>query len=149
LLKKYHRTPIDPPNAAFKDGDTEWLPILNVRIGRTRAKPSVRFLAVVDTGSPYCLFSADIGRSVGLHIESGSVHYLTGVVAGAILPAFFHRVNLIVEDNWTIEVTAGFSDQFGAGALLGRRGFFDHFTVRFDHSTPTPSFEIERLLRPS
>lgn len=70
-------------------------------------------------------------------------------MAGVGLPAFFQRVSLAIEDHWTIEVNAGFLDQFGVGALLGRRGFFDNFLVRFDHNTNPPTFEIDRIVRPS
>jgi hypothetical protein len=52
-----------------------------------------------------------------------------------------------IEDSWTLEVMAGFLKDFGIGALLGRRGFFENFTVKFDHSTSPPTLEVDRVAR--
>jgi len=47
----------------------------------------------------------------------------------------------------TVDAMAGFVDGFNVGALLGRRGFFDSFSVRFDHSTHPPTLELDRIVR--
>jgi hypothetical protein len=103
----------------------------------------------MDTGSPYCLFQAALGRSLGLQIEDGIRHEISGIVAGASVPGYFHKVLLSIEDHWTVDIMAGFVDGMGAGILLGRRGFFDNFVVKFDHCKIPPSFEIDRILWPT
>jgi hypothetical protein len=103
----------------------------------------------MDTGSPYCLFQASLGRAIGLKVEEGIRHEISGIVAGASVPGFFHKIIMSVEDIWTVDVMAGFVEGMGAGILLGRRGFFDNFMVKFDHSTAPPSFEIDKIVWPS
>jgi hypothetical protein len=47
-----------------------WRPVLTVQIIHNHAK-SKRFDAIVDSGSDYCLFDANIGASIGIKIISG------------------------------------------------------------------------------
>ena len=84
-----------------------------------------------------------------MSIEKGEQFEIAGVVAGATQKAYFHKISLSIEDTWTIDVTAGFLDDFNVGALLGRRGFFDTFSARFDHSTSPPTIEVEKIIRPN
>lgn len=150
IIRQFRCLPVDPPApTAFKERDIEWFPALQIRVWRKRGKPSRKFIAIADTGSSFCLFQADIGRAIGLDVESGEQYPISGVVAGASLTAYFHRICLSVEDTWTVEVVAGFVDNFNVGALLGRRGFFDTFSVRFDHLNHPPTFEIEKIVRPN
>ena len=118
--------------------------MLFVRLSRRHAKPSGRFSAMLDTGSSFCLFRSDIGRSIGIDVPSGAHQTIGGVVPGASADVYFHRVNLHVEANWIVEINAGFIEGFQWGALLGRRGFFDQFDVKFSHSVNPPTFEIEK-----
>ena len=119
--------------------------MLYVRLAKMHAKPSVRISAMLDTGSSFCLFRADIGRSIGLDIASGIKQAIHGVVPGAQTHAYFHRVQLYVESNWIHEISAGFVENFTWGVLLGRRGFFDKFDIKFSHSTANPTFEINQI----
>ncbi len=119
--------------------------MLFVRIARKHAKPSVRSSAVLDTGSAFCLFRSDIAHSIGIDVSTGIKQPIGGVVPGASTEAYFQRVNLHIEANWIVEVNAGFIDHFQWGALLRRRGFFDRFVVKFDHSTNPPVFEIDPI----
>jgi len=80
--------------------------MLDVRLARKGAKPGPRIAAVVDTGSPFCLFRADLGRQIGLEIERGIVQEIGGVVAGMGEKAYFQRVNLYVEMDWIVEIHA-------------------------------------------
>jgi len=150
IVRLYRSFPADPPApSGFKERDVEWFPAVQVRIWRKHGKPSKRFLAIADTGSPYCLFQASMGKAIGLDLEAGEEHPISGVVAGAELTAHFHRICLSVEDTWTVEVFAGFLEGFSVGALLGRRGFFDTFSVLFDHSKQPPTFEMDKIVRPN
>jgi hypothetical protein len=87
-----------------------------------------------------------MGRSIGIDVPAGTHQTIGGVVPGASAHVYFHRVNLHVEADWIVEINAGFIEGFQWGALLGRRGFFDQFDVKFSHSVNPPSFEIEKIL---
>ncbi|MGB2898200.1 MAG: hypothetical protein WBB89_02970 [Candidatus Acidiferrum sp.] len=145
MKKQYHRLPLTSPLPAFKGEVEEWVPMLYARISKKQAAPSIRFAAMIDTGSPFCLFHAQIGESIGVDIHSGIEQSIAGVVPGVNTPAYFHRLNLHIEANWIVEINAGFIENFQCPALLGRRGFFDRFVVSFDHSVNPPIFEIEQI----
>jgi len=46
-----------------------------------------------------------------------------------------------------IKIRAGFSEEISVAAILGRRAFFENFTITFDLSSSPPGFEIQRLGR--
>ena len=100
----------------------------------------------MDSGSPWCLFHADIGSAIGLDVTKGIEHPLGGVVGGSRGKSFFHKVKLCLPGT-IINVTAGFSGQLSVAGILGRTGFFDNYTVTFDPCSDPPGLEIERVGR--
>jgi len=56
--------------------------------------PTRKFEAIVDSGSPSCLFHADIGKAHGLKVEEGDEGPLGGVIGGAKGLVYYHRVKL-------------------------------------------------------
>ncbi len=121
-----------------------WLPMVFVRVGRGHVE-TPRFLAVVDSGSPYCIFKAEVGSYIGLDVASGIEHAIGGIIHGPQEPIYFHRVRICVEMDWVIEVMAGFVKKLAVTGILGRNGFFHNFHVRFDHSTKPPEIEIKKI----
>lgn len=108
--------------------------------------PTKRFEAIVDSGSAICLFHADIGNAHGLKVESGIRGPLGGVIGGASMDVYYHKVKLCISGNlWMIN--AGFSSKLSVAAILGRHGFFEHHRVIFDPQTNPPGLEIERFYR--
>jgi hypothetical protein len=101
--------------------------------------------AVVDSGSPYCLFRSDVGEYVRIDVDRGQEGQLGGIISGYMEPIYFHKVKLLVEANWCIEVYAGFMRKLRVPAILGRNGFFDTFYVKFDHSVDPPEVEVEKI----
>jgi hypothetical protein len=130
----------------FPKGATEtWFPVLNVSIivGHATSK---RFEAIVDSGSPICLFHADIGRSLGLKIKEGKKAGLGGVVGGPGTDVFYHDIKLkLLAD--IIPITGGFVENLSAAAILGRHGFFENFIVTFDPCGSPPGLIVERVHR--
>jgi hypothetical protein len=118
--------------------------MLHVRVGHNH-KQTPRIQAIVDSGSPYCLFKSDVGQYLGIDIEKGIEAPISGISQGMQEPAFFHRVKIYVEADWVITVTAGFCKKLSVPALLGRNGFFDSFYIRFDHSANPPIFELSKI----
>jgi hypothetical protein len=75
------------------------------------------------------------------------VQQIGGFAANISEPAYFHTVNLHVGTNWSVEIKAGFVENLSMAGLLGRRGFFETFVVRFDHSSSPPYHGLERIPR--
>jgi hypothetical protein len=124
------------------------MPILTVQINNpaTHSPPTKRFEALIDSGAGDTIFLADIGRSIGIKVEKGVKSVVTGIVPGAHLDVYFHDVGLYVGAG-IVRIRAGFADGLSIGAILGRRGFFEHFIVTFDPSANPPGFDLERIAR--
>ena len=106
----------------------------------------MRFEAILDSGCADTLFHSSIGESIGIDIKSGIRYELAGIAKGTKISAHFHDVDLHA-DAHIIRIRAGFSDKLPIAGILGRRGFFEHFIVRFDPTFTPPGFEIERVGR--
>ncbi len=124
-----------------------WIPYLAVRLGAGMQRTPT-FPALVDSGSPYCLFAASVGEFMGLDVASGVREEIYGMSADVHEPAYFHRLKLFVETDWVIEVNAGFVKGLSVGGILGRTGFFDQFRVCFDQSRLPPFLELTRIEKP-
>jgi hypothetical protein len=146
MRRIYKDFPTDEPDPITNESTVPW-PVLRVRVGYGHTQ-SPRFDAVVDSGSPWCLFRGDVGAIIGIKdITKGRKYALGGVIAGTREPAYFHKVKIYIEADWVIECMAGFCQKLGVTGILGRSGFFDSFRVSFDHSGIDPALEIERVLR--
>ena len=100
----------------------------------------------MDSGSPDTLFHASIGESIGLQVDKGIAAPMGGIIKDRRTIVYFHDVGLYVGAD-IISIRAGFCENLSVGAILGRRGFFEHFIVTFDPSATPPGFEIQRLPR--
>lgn len=118
--------------------------MVKIRVGWGHEK-TPRFDAVLDSGSPYCLFRFGVGEYLGIDILRGKESVIGGISEGMQEPVYFHKVKIWVEENWIIEVIAGFVKKLSYTGILGRSGFFDNFYVRFDHTANPPAFEFERI----
>ncbi len=93
------------------------------------------------------MFHAGVCKSIGIRrVEAGVKDELGGVIGGATAPIYFHKVKIFVGSE-QIETMAGFSWQLSVAGLLGRRGFFENFSVHFDPTLSPPIFEVERVHR--
>jgi len=107
---------------------------------------SARFEAVVDSGSPWCLFHADVATAIGINVTHGIEEPLGGVIGGAVGKMWFHTVKLCLLGT-IIDITAGFSPKLSVAGILGRSGFFDNYIVTFDPCNNPPGLNIERIGR--
>jgi hypothetical protein len=107
---------------------------------------SAVFKAIVDSGSATCIFHSDIGSSIGIKPKSGKEFPLLGIVAGISIPAFFHKVTILIAGE-RLETWAGFSPKISVAGILGRIGFFDNFLVTIDPSDSPPWLEVQRIHR--
>jgi hypothetical protein len=141
----YKTFPLVSALPAFSSVKEIWYPIVNVAISY-RHITSKRFEAVVDSGSPFCLFHSDIGRALGIPIEEGGRDTLKGIAKDASSDAYFHEMQLkLVAD--TIPIIGGFIEDLPVAAILGRNGFFDNFVITFDPCSAPPGLALERVHR--
>jgi hypothetical protein len=101
--------------------------------------------AVVDSGSPHCLFRLDVANFLHIDLTNAPKTSMGGVISDVKDDLLFHRIRIQVENNWTFEVVAGFMKKLSVPAILGRTGFFDRFQVTFDHSVSSPELEINKI----
>ena len=145
MIKSYTGFPLEPPHPAFKDEATAWMPVLNVRVGKAHDVWSPRFGAVVDSGSPWCMFPTALADYLGIKVTDGIESKVGGILKADTEPIYFHAVKIQVESNWNITVKVGFTKKLAVSGILGRNGFFDNFIIRFDHSVNPPQLEIEKI----
>ncbi len=100
----------------------------------------------MDTGSPYCLFHAQVGDALGMDVRSGIEGPLGGVIGAAQGKVYYHSIRLYVSGEY-LNIKAGFSYELSVPALLGQNGFFDNFIVTFDNTPHPPCFEVNRIQR--
>jgi len=89
---------------------------------------------LVDSGADDCIFPASFGEQLGLELQSGR-QYSFGGVGSESQEAYFFEIEMEVVGVGRCTISAGFSrslDRRGH-ALLGQNGFFEQFSVRFDH----------------
>ncbi len=104
-------------------------PYLIVRL--THGPKHKDVISLVDSGADLCLFHSDIGRLIGIDVETGSELAFQGV-SGAKASAYLHRVSLTVRGLSNITLDVGFTDSMAVGTgLLGQQGFFEQFHINF------------------
>ncbi len=93
---------------------------------------SVPYEVLVDSGADFCIFDAEIGELLGINIADGEPQTVGGIT-GALETYYVHMVTLKV-GGWPHPVKVGFLPniaRLGYG-VVGQRGFFDIFVVKFD-----------------
>ena len=142
----YRVLPLRSPDPSAPGQTAVWLPMLTVRLGYKHSRLTPQIEAIVDSGSPTCIFSADLCAYLGIALRKGEKGEIGGVVSGPRLALYHHQVHLWVAGE-RIEVTAGFAEGLAVGAILGRRGFFDNFMITFDSSSAPPGLDVQRIIR--
>ncbi len=106
-------------------------PIIPLKI--TIKGEEVRYSALIDSGADFCIFDAEIGEYLGLDIKKGLREEFGGIQERGGAEAFLHEVVLNI-GGWDYKTIVGFSyniAKHGFG-ILGQKGFFEHFIVKFD-----------------
>lgn len=108
-------------------------PIIPIEIGY-EGRP-IKYGALVDSGADFCIFDAQIGEALGIDVRSGKVEKFGGVQSSSPGKAYLHKVILTV-GGWIYSTEVSFSYDiapWGYG-ILGQKGFFDIFKIKFDLS---------------
>lgn len=106
-------------------------PVIPIEITVRRQK--VRYAALIDSGADFCIFDGEIGEYLGLNVREGPKEVFGGIQERGGAKAFLHEV-IINIGGWDHKTIVGFSydiAKHGFG-ILGQKGFFDIFTVKFD-----------------
>jgi len=94
----------------------------------------VRYGALIDSGADFCIFDAEIGEYLGFDIRSGKRLPFGGIQDRTGAEAFLHEAVINI-GGWDYKTALGFSydiAKHGFG-ILGQKGFFDIFAVKFDY----------------
>jgi hypothetical protein len=116
----------------YKNIDGRYRPIIPIELGY--GDQTIRYEALVDSGADLCIFPGDIGRALGLDIESGEPFQLGGVT-GENRMGYFHMITIKV-GKYSYRTRVGFMDTMREGSfgMVGQKGFFDRFAIKFDYA---------------
>jgi hypothetical protein len=125
------------PYSRYKVGGyLESLPLVSVLISCNRKRQ--RVWALIDSGSDMCVFNLEIADLLSIDPNKGKRYELTGLVGGSV-GASGHQVNVVVSSPLNpadklpgVDINVIFSTSLQpVPALLGQKGFFDNFQIRF------------------
>lgn len=106
------------------------LPLLPVSI-RYKQK-EVPVFALVDSGSDLSIFPASLTKTLGIDMKAGKPEEICAI-SGDPFEMYVHQVHLTVIGLSSVDILVGFTESEGVGSgLLGQRGFFDNYMVRFE-----------------
>lgn len=126
---KYRKLNFSPSSDFF--GKFILKPIIPIRISNFDI--SVKYAALIDSGADFCIFDAGIGEYLGLNVRSAAEIQFGGIQSIGGAKAYLHKVNIEIGGH-EFRTDVGFSydiAKHGYG-ILGQRGFFDMFIVKFD-----------------
>ena len=105
-----------------------------IPIKRKLGGKGIGYHVLVDSGADLCFFDAGIGEAVGIKVSSGAPREVFGI-GGKVSIYYIHKVTIEV-GGWPFEIEAGFMPEVAGRVvqygLVGQKGLFDKFTVKFD-----------------
>jgi hypothetical protein len=98
-----------------------------------------KFIAYVDSGASYSIFSARAIKELDFPYKRGRLAHIV-VGDGNSIPVWIHRLEVKIGE-YRFLAPIGFSDKLGvAFNLLGRAGIFDRFDITFSDSKQRVTF---------
>lgn len=94
---------------------------------------SIRYEALVDSGADICIFDSQIGEALGMDIYDGLKQSVTGITGN---PQYYYVNEIILSvGGFEHRIEVGFSPNISTDGygVLGQKGFFDKFVVKFDY----------------
>lgn len=97
----------------------------------TRNDMEVSYEVLVDSGADLCIFDAQIAEILGIEVLKGEKRTVSGLTG---FPEFYYLHHLtIIVGGIELEIEAGFmSMRNDAYGIVGQKGFFDKFIIKFD-----------------
>ncbi len=129
---KFDYSKIKLPEKSDFFGSSILKPIIDIRIAA--GDKSLQYNALVDSGADFSIFHSGVAQALGIDIESGDKLTFGGVQKADAAAAYLHKVTLVI-GGWKYPTIVGFSDEISDDSygILGQRGFFDIFSVKFDY----------------
>lgn len=126
---RYHKLLLPQRSEYF--GSSILKPIIPVKI--TMGKEKLSYAALIDSGADFCIFDAEIGEYLGIDVKKGKNEEFGGIQERGGAKAFLHNITLNI-GGLEYKTIVGFSydiARHGFG-ILGQKGFFDIFVIKFD-----------------
>lgn len=92
----------------------------------------IDYEALIDSGADDCLFPWELVELAGLHIERRNGKVFRGLGGGLVI-GYKGRVNLSL-GGYDFTTESYFAPKLTGYGILGQRGFFDKFRIRFIYS---------------
>ncbi len=104
-------------------------PVIRIEIVRNNLE--VPYEVLVDSGADLCIFDASIAQILRIDIVKGEKHEVSGLTG---FPEFYYLHPITIKvGGLEYKVDVGFMSMRGnAYGILGQKGFFDKFIVKFD-----------------
>ncbi len=133
---KYKKIPLSEKSELF--GHSILRPIIPIQI--IGKEDYFDYEVLIDSGADICIFDGSIGEALGINITSGIPTSFSGVQNLEPSEAYLHNIKISVGGH-KLSIPAVFSFDISTRGygILGQKGFFDIFTVKFDY----PREEIE------
>ncbi len=109
-------------------------PVIPIKVSSPSNPEGFGYEVLVDSGADLCIFHAEIGEALGLDIKKGKPQEVFGIGGKASI-FYLHKITIVV-GGWSREIEAGFMPSVSGNVMqygvVGQKGFFDLFVVRFD-----------------
>lgn len=126
---KYRKFNLSPSSNFF--GKLILKPIIPLKVSKTGAV--LQYAALIDSGADFCIFDAGIGEYLGLNIKSGIEVQFGGIQSLGGAKAYIHKVDLEIGGiQFKTEVGFSYDISKNGYGIVGQKGFFDKFIVKFD-----------------
>ena len=114
------------------DYGISYTPRVPVIFSNPKTKTEIPIMSLVDSGASDTLLDPQVADVLGIDITTGE-RVVYGVVGGTVV-GYLHTLTIrIANDRHTYDVPCSFASPGGdVMALLGQRGFFDHYKVTFE-----------------
>jgi hypothetical protein len=120
-------TKVTMPNAP--DGFVR-VPLLRIRLSWNKKKTPILW-TLIDSGADISLFSKEIAEILALDVTTGRPFPMSGVEGGQ-MNIWVHQANIEIPELGAIDTLVAFTNtDHPEVPILGQRGFFDKYQVRF------------------
>jgi hypothetical protein len=111
------------------DGELIRLPAISVRLTCNKQHQDV--YALIDSGAELCVFNSSIAKTLKIVVTKRQPLSLSGLVGGSV-PGYLHQLNVSMQGLPSVDLLVAFTETGDPGMpILGQRGFFDNFQIRF------------------
>lgn len=105
-----------------------------IPISLKNKKNKVKYLALVDSGADFNIFHADIAELLGISLDELQETEFSGIKKDAKATGRYTVLEIGI-DNYFFDAPVLFSDSISSSGygIVGQRGFFEHFKIKFDY----------------